>query len=97
MRALDLDLVLPGHGPPFSGHREVIDRLVAFYAKRQARIREVVARAPASCAEVARVLFPTARPGDAFLVLSETIANLEAMEERGEVARELVDGVYRFK
>jgi glyoxylase-like metal-dependent hydrolase (beta-lactamase superfamily II) len=97
MRALDRDLVLPGHGPPFSGHREVIDRLVAFYAKRQARIREVLARGPATCAEVARALFPSARPGDAFLVLSETIANLEAMEERGEVARELVDGVYRFR
>jgi glyoxylase-like metal-dependent hydrolase (beta-lactamase superfamily II) len=97
MRALDLDLVLPGHGPAFSGHREVIDRLVAFYGKRQARIREVLAGGPATCAEVARALFPSARPGDAFLVLSETIANLEAMEERGEVARELVDGVYRFK
>jgi glyoxylase-like metal-dependent hydrolase (beta-lactamase superfamily II) len=97
MRALDLELVLPGHGPPFSGHREVIDRLVAFYGKRQARIREALAKGPATCAEVARALFPSARPGDAFLVLSETIANLEAMEERGEVARDLVDGVYRFR
>jgi glyoxylase-like metal-dependent hydrolase (beta-lactamase superfamily II) len=97
MRALELELVLPGHGPPFSGHREVIDRLVAFYGKRQARIREVLARGPATCAEVARALFPAARPGDAFLVLSETIANLEAMEERGEVAREVVDGAYRFR
>ena len=97
MRELDLDLVLPGHGPPFSGHRAVIDRLVAFYAKRQARILEVLATGPATCADVARALFPSARPGDAFLVLSETIANLEAMEARGEVARELVDGVYRFR
>ncbi len=97
MRALELDLVLPGHGPPFSGHREVIDRLVAFYARRQERIREVLAPGPMTCAEVARALFPSARPGDAFLVLSETIANLEAMEERGEVARDAVDGVYRFR
>ncbi len=97
MRALDLDLVLPGHGPPFSGHREVIDRLVAFFGKRQARIREVLSHGPATCAEVARALFPAARPGDAFLVLSETIANLEAMEERGEVRRDVVDGVYRFR
>ncbi len=97
MRALELDLVLPGHGPPFSGHREVIDRLVAFYARRQARIRELLDGGPASCAEVARALFPSARPGDAFLVLSETIANLEAMEARGEVGREAVDGVYRFR
>jgi glyoxylase-like metal-dependent hydrolase (beta-lactamase superfamily II) len=97
VRALELDLVLPGHGPPFSGHREVIDRLVAFYAKRQDRIREVLAKGPATCAEVAAAIFPSARPGDAFLVLSETIANLEAMEERGEVSRGVADGVYRFR
>jgi glyoxylase-like metal-dependent hydrolase (beta-lactamase superfamily II) len=97
MRELDLDLVLPGHGPPFSGHREVIDRLVAFYAKRQARIREVLAERPRTAFEVSCALFPAARAIDAFLTVSETIANLEALEERGEAARELVDGVYRFR
>ncbi len=97
MRALDLDLVLPGHGAPFAGHRVVIDALLAFYGKRQARIREVLARGPATCHEVARALFPSTRPGDAFLVLSETVANLEVMEERGEVSRDFVDGAYRFR
>lgn len=97
MRALDIDLVLPGHGPPFSGHRRVIDDLLAFYAKRQARIRELLARGAATPYDVSRALFPATRPGDAFLTISETIANLEAMEHRGEVARVLVDGVYRFR
>jgi len=97
MRALEVDLVLPGHGPPFSGHREVIDRLLAFYAQRQDRIREVLSRGPRTAFEVSRVLFPSARPGDLFLTLSETIANLEAMEARGEAFRVLVDGTYRFR
>ena len=48
MRALEIDLVLPGHGPPFSGHRAVIDRLVEFYGKRQAR-HPRAARAAARC------------------------------------------------
>ena len=97
MRALDLELVLPGHGPPFSGHREVIDRLLAFYGKRQARIREVLAEGPRTAWEVSCALFPAARPMDAFLTVSETIANLEALEHRGEASRALVDGVYRFR
>ncbi len=96
LRALDVDLVLPGHGPPFAGHREVIDRLVGFYEKRQARIRELLAEGPRPAWEVSRALFPAARPTDAFLTVSETIANLEVMEERGEVRRSVVDGVVRF-
>lgn len=96
MRELEIDLVLPGHGPPFSGHREVIDRLLGFYDKRQARIREHLAGGPKTAWEVCRALFPAARPSDAFLALSETIANLEVLEEQGHVSRALVDDVYRF-
>jgi glyoxylase-like metal-dependent hydrolase (beta-lactamase superfamily II) len=97
MHALDLDLVLPGHAAPFSGHRAVIDRLLAFYEKRQARIAELLAEGPKTAWEVSRALFPSARPTDAFLTVSETIANLEVLEAQGKAARELVDGVYRFR
>ena len=86
-RALEIDLVLPGHGPPFAGHREVIDGLLAFYGKRQARIRDLLVEAPRSAYEISRALWPAARPGDTFLTLSETIDNLEVMQDRGEVAR----------
>jgi glyoxylase-like metal-dependent hydrolase (beta-lactamase superfamily II) len=95
-RALELDLVLPGHGPPFAGHRAVIDRLVAFYGTRQARIRALLDAAPATPYELSLALFPKARPAETFLTLSETIANLEVMEARGEVVRSVVDGTYRF-
>jgi len=97
MRALDLDVVLPGHGPPFSGHRQVIDRLLAFYAQRQERMRELLSGGPRTAFELSRTLFPSSRPGDLYLTISETVANLEAMEARGEARRELVDGVYRFR
>jgi glyoxylase-like metal-dependent hydrolase (beta-lactamase superfamily II) len=97
LRALDVDLVLPGHGPPFSGHRAVIDRLLAFYARRQERIREALAGGERSAWELSLELFPSSRPAEAFLTISETVANLEVLEERGEVRRALVDGVYRFQ
>jgi glyoxylase-like metal-dependent hydrolase (beta-lactamase superfamily II) len=97
VRELPVSLVLPGHGPPFGDHRKVIDALVAFYVKRQGRIRELLAEAPRTAWEVAQELFPRASPGDAFLTMSETIANLEAMEGRAEVAREQDPGPYRFR
>lgn len=97
VRALELDLVLPGHATPFSDHRAVIDRLLGFYEKRQARIRALLAEAPRSAWDMSRALFPAAKTSDAFLTVSETIANLEVLEQRGEASRELVDGVYRFR
>jgi glyoxylase-like metal-dependent hydrolase (beta-lactamase superfamily II) len=96
-RALELDLVLPGHGPPFGDHRRVIDDLVAFYDRRQARILGLLAAGPLTAYEVSRALFPSSRPGDAFLTISETIANLEVLEDRGAARRTLVDGVWRFR
>ena len=97
MRKLDLDLVLPGHGPPFGGHRAIIDALLGFQERRQERILGLLAAGEQTAYEVSRALFPSARPGAAFLTVSETIANLEVLEERGEARRALVDGVYRFR
>jgi glyoxylase-like metal-dependent hydrolase (beta-lactamase superfamily II) len=97
MHALDVDLVLPGHGPAFGNHRQVIDRLVHFYGQRQARIRAALEKGPATAFEVARVLFPWARPKDLFLTLSEAVANLELLEARGEVAREEEGGLLRHR
>ena len=96
MRALEIDLVLPGHGPGFADHRAVIDRLAGFYERRQARIVELLAAAPLTPWELSRALFPSARPGDAFLTVSETIANLEVLEEQRRAARAERDGVIRF-
>ena len=97
LRDMDVDLVLPGHGPPFADHRRVIDGLLQFYEKRQARVRELLAAGALTAYDVTQALFPWAREGDLFLVVSEAIANLEALEDRGEVGRDLEDGVYRFR
>jgi glyoxylase-like metal-dependent hydrolase (beta-lactamase superfamily II) len=96
LSALEVDLVLPGHGRPFAGHRRVIDGLLGFYGRRQGRILEILRGGGRSGYEVTRALFPRVGPGDLFLVVSETIANLEVLEARGEVTRSLDDGVYEF-
>jgi glyoxylase-like metal-dependent hydrolase (beta-lactamase superfamily II) len=97
LHALDVDVILPGHGPPFGGHRQVIAALLAFYGKRQAKILDLLRAAPRSAYEVTQALFPGARAVDLFLVMSETIANLEVLEDRGAVARRSEEGRYRFE
>lgn len=97
LHGMDVELVLPGHGPPFGQHRSVIEGLLQFYRRRQAKVREVLAGGPLTGHEVTRALFPWAGAADLFLVVSETIANLEVLEARGEVRRELAADVYRFR
>jgi glyoxylase-like metal-dependent hydrolase (beta-lactamase superfamily II) len=97
LRDLEVDWILPGHGPPFSGHRRVIDDLVAFYGRRQARVREALARGPLTGHEVTQALFPRVGPRDLFLAVSEAVANLEVMEGRGEVVRGDDEGRIRFR
>ncbi len=96
-RALDLDLVLPGHGPAFSGHREIIDGLRAFYEKRQARLLAELAGGPRSGWELCSALFPRARGPETFLTMSETVANLEVLEARGAVVREEAEDGWRYR
>ena len=86
-RALDLDLVLPGHGPPFGNHRAVIDGLTGFYEKRQARLLGELADGPKTGWELCSALFPRARGPETFLTMSETVANLEVLEAGGQVRR----------
>jgi len=97
LRDLEVDLVLPGHSTPFSGHRGVIDRLLRFYGKRQARIRDTLEKRRANVWELTRVLFPTAPAKATFLTVSEVLANVEVLEARGDVARALEGGVYVFR
>jgi glyoxylase-like metal-dependent hydrolase (beta-lactamase superfamily II) len=95
-RALDVELVLPGHGPPFGGHRAVIDGMIAFYRRRQERIRVILASGPRTPWEVALELFPKAQGRQTFLIMSEAVANLEVMETRGEVRRSETGGILSF-
>jgi glyoxylase-like metal-dependent hydrolase (beta-lactamase superfamily II) len=96
-RSLEIELVLPGHGPPFGRHRAVIDGLTAFYLKRQARLASVLLDGPRSGWALCQALFPLARPGDTYLTLSETVANLEVLEAHGQVAREEAGPGWRYR
>jgi len=97
LHELEVDLVLPGHARPFGNHRHVIDGLLRFYAKRQAKIRAALEKGPLTGWELTQKLFPWAPAKAMFLTASEALANVEVLESRGEVARGAEDGVYRYR
>lgn len=92
---LPAQLVCPGHGAPFSGHAQLIDRLLGFYEKRQAKILDALAQ-PRTALELVAVVFGQVRPGELFLQLSEVVGNLEVLEDAGRLRRDFDGRVYRY-
>jgi glyoxylase-like metal-dependent hydrolase (beta-lactamase superfamily II) len=93
VRELPVELVAPGHSDPFSGHVELIDRLLGFYDKRQARILELLRADGAQMpAQLVPRIFPRAREHHLYLTLSEVMGNIEVLEAAGRVARSQRDG-----
>ena len=98
VRALPVELVAPGHAEPFSGHVELIDRLLGFYDKRQAKLVELLAaQGPRTPAELTPQIFPRAREHQLYLTLSEVMGNLEVLEEEGRVVRSERNGHFYFE
>jgi len=87
--ALDLDVVVPGHGPSFRNHRPLLEGLFAFYERRQGillgRLRE---GGPASVHALLPAIFRRIDVGRLYLMLSEVLGNLEVLQARGLVRRE---------
>lgn len=95
-RDLELDAVLPGHGEAFRGHRELLDGLFAFYDARQEKLLARLREAPASVFDLLPVLFPRRDVPRLVLMLSEVLAALEVLEDRGRVRRDAGGAVFVF-
>jgi len=91
---LDVDWVLPSHGPPFQGHRARLAFMREHHDERCRRIREHIAREPLTVQGLVERLWPR-RLGliDHNLALLEVLAHLEYLRRRGPVSAEpLADG-----
>jgi glyoxylase-like metal-dependent hydrolase (beta-lactamase superfamily II) len=89
VESLELREILPGHGPPFSGHRELIADRRRHYEARKSVIAALLGRTgPSTAFRVALTLFPEqGEPTGQFLALSEVLGHLDLLEAEGRVRR----------
>lgn len=88
--AMEIAVVLPGHGDPFSGHRELIAERRTMHRRRAERIWTKIG-AGATAAQVAQSLWKRMAVHQAFLALSEVLGHVDLLVEEGRV-REVEEG-----
>jgi glyoxylase-like metal-dependent hydrolase (beta-lactamase superfamily II) len=97
VRELPVDLVLPGHATPFTAHRTVVDSLFKFYEQRQSKLLAALERRPLTVYEAMQELFSLSNSFELFLMMSETLGNLELLENKGKIKREIEAETVRFR
>ena len=90
------ELILPGHGDPFTGAADLVRKRAGMSERRASKILRAVDGAR-TAAEVGRDLWRHVPVTQAYLVLSEVLGHLDLLEARGRVAQEAgEDGVVRW-
>jgi glyoxylase-like metal-dependent hydrolase (beta-lactamase superfamily II) len=95
-RAMDVDIVLAGHGAPVSDHAAVIDSRKRLHTRRAERIFGLLEPGPLTAYEMASKLWGNVAVTQAYLTLSEVLGHLDLLIDEGRVAEEELDGVVRF-
>jgi glyoxylase-like metal-dependent hydrolase (beta-lactamase superfamily II) len=91
---LDIELILPSHGAPFSGHREWIRKTIDHHAQRCNRILALLNGSPKTAANVVDGLWERElTPFHYRFAVFEVLAHMEYLERQGKVIRERHDNV----
>ncbi len=98
-RAMDLSLVLAGHGPPIADHSPLIASRLHMHRRRAERIHGLIARRPLTAHEIATELWGNVAVTQAYLTLSEVLGHVDLLLDEDRVL-ECEDGesaVVRFE
>jgi glyoxylase-like metal-dependent hydrolase (beta-lactamase superfamily II) len=95
-RAMELALVLPGHGGPITGHESLIDERFRLHARRAAKINRLIEARPRTAHEIAQELWGNVAVTQAYLTLSEVLGHVDLLLRDGLVAEHEAEGVVRF-
>lgn len=90
-RAMDVDLVLPGHGDPVVAHRQLIGERFRMHRRRADKLHRLIAERPRSAYELAQALWGNIAVTQAYLTLSEILGHTDLLLNEGKV-REVADG-----
>jgi len=94
---LDVDLILPSHGAPFTGHREWVRKTHEHHAERCARIVELIGGGATTSNLIAEKLWNRhLSPFHYRFAIFEVLAHLEYLERRGVLRADRSNGVYHW-
>jgi len=96
-RAMDIDLVLPGHGDPITDHRTLIDERFALHRRRAEKMHKLIAERSRTAYELAQALWGNIAVTQAFLTLSEVLGHTDILQNEGRVREVDEGGVVRFE
>ncbi len=95
--ALDIDLVLPSHGAPFTGHRDWIRKTQEHHAERCARIVALIDGGATTAHLIAERLWNRhLSPFHYRFAIFEVLAHLEYLERRGVLRADRSAEVYHW-
>ncbi|HTU79553.1 MAG TPA: MBL fold metallo-hydrolase [Solirubrobacteraceae bacterium] len=96
-RAMELSLVLPGHGRPITDHAALIDERFRMHARRAEKIAGLIVAQPRTAHEIAQELWGNVAVTQAYLTLSEVLGHVDLLLRDGVVIEEEQAGVVRFR
>jgi glyoxylase-like metal-dependent hydrolase (beta-lactamase superfamily II) len=98
-RALDLSLVLPGHGPPIADHASLIDSRLSMHRRRAQRIHGLISARPLTAHEIAVELWGNVAVTQAYLTLSEVLGHVDLLldEHRAVERADSDEEIVRFE
>jgi glyoxylase-like metal-dependent hydrolase (beta-lactamase superfamily II) len=95
-RAMELELVLPGHGAPVSDHAALIGERLRLHERRAERIRKLIAQRPRTAYEMAYEMWGNVAVTQAYLTISEVLGHVDLLLNAGRVEEREGDGIVRF-
>jgi glyoxylase-like metal-dependent hydrolase (beta-lactamase superfamily II) len=96
-RAMDLSLVLPGHGRPIVDHAALIDERFRMHDRRAQKMLRLIASEPRTAHEIAQEMWGNVAVTQAYLTLSEVLGHVDLLLRDGAVVEEEQGGVVRFR
>lgn len=94
--AMDIELILPGHGDVVVGHRHVIDGLLRRYDRMTERVYEATGAAPRRAIDIAADVRGGVAQYAAFFILCDILGCLDDLIDDGAVVEGDQDGVAHF-
>ena len=95
-QAMDVEVVLPGHGEAFGEHRALIDERLRMHHRRARKLHGLVEERPRTAYELAQELWGNVAVTQAYLTLSEVLGHMDLLVDDGRVVEHEDDGVVRF-